>query len=264
MIGAGRGRLRRRRGEGGGCRGGTGGCTLCPTFPPGGGPHGWARRCGAGEELGGGAWVLPGIRAGAVRRVGCRLPGPGRFTRRVIFGPSGDRSFIAAVWMARPGCWCSGRILPCTRRSAAGSWSVRRASGCRACSAGSGSRPATSWSTPSCTACSARSGAPTHATDPAIGAYRNRWLNALRRPPQAGGGQQITAVITLGTLAKGAYRQWADAQPDAAAGLHWAAVRVVLRGVASCQVGHRSSVRSVTVPQRRPRRRLGPVRPRRR
>jgi hypothetical protein len=65
-----------------------------------------------------------------------------------------------------------------------------------------------------------------HAADPVIGAYRNRWLNTLLRPPEAGGvGRQITAVITLGTLAKGAYRQWADTAPDAAAGLHWAPVR---------------------------------------
>jgi uracil-DNA glycosylase len=57
-------------------------------------------------------------------------------------------------------------------------------------------------------------------------AARKAALNALLLPPEAGGvGQQITAVITVGTLAKGAYRQWADSQPDAAAGLHWAAVR---------------------------------------
>ena len=71
-----------------------------------------------------------------------------------------------------------------------------------------------------------------HAADPAIGEYRNRWLDALLVPSGPGGveqpdgaGQPITAVITLGTLAKGAYRQWADTQPAAAAGLHWAAVR---------------------------------------
>jgi hypothetical protein len=65
-----------------------------------------------------------------------------------------------------------------------------------------------------------------HAGRAPIGAYRNRWLDALLLPPGPGGaGQQITAVITFGTLAKGAYRQWADTQPDAAAGLYWAAVR---------------------------------------
>src|SRR4051812_47449127 len=65
-----------------------------------------------------------------------------------------------------------------------------------------------------------------HATDAAIGDYRNRWLDALLLPPEAGStGQRITAVITLGTLAKGAYRRWTDTQPDAGAALHWAAVR---------------------------------------
>ena len=65
-----------------------------------------------------------------------------------------------------------------------------------------------------------------HATDEAIGRYRRRWLDALLLPPQAGGvGQHVTAVITLGTLAKTAFTDWSSTQPEAAARLHWAAVR---------------------------------------
>ena len=58
-----------------------------------------------------------------------------------------------------------------------------------------------------------------HATDPAIAAYRNRWLDALLV------GTDVTAVVALGDLAKRAYRAWAKTRPDAAAGLHLAAIR---------------------------------------
>jgi hypothetical protein len=58
-----------------------------------------------------------------------------------------------------------------------------------------------------------------HADDPAIGAYRDQWLDALLL------GGQVTAVVALGTLARTAYQAWAATRPDAAGGLHLAAVR---------------------------------------
>lgn len=58
-----------------------------------------------------------------------------------------------------------------------------------------------------------------HATDQHIADYRNRWLDALLV------GSNVTAVITLGTLAKGAYEQWAPTQPAAAAALHLAPIK---------------------------------------
>jgi hypothetical protein len=58
-----------------------------------------------------------------------------------------------------------------------------------------------------------------HAADPAIAAYRERWLDALLLDTD------VTAVLTLGSLARRAYRHWADAHPDAAGRLHLAAVR---------------------------------------
>jgi hypothetical protein len=65
-----------------------------------------------------------------------------------------------------------------------------------------------------------------HDNDPAIARYRNRWLDTLLAPPDQGGvGAAVTAVITLGTLAKSAYAQWIKTQPDLASGLHWAAIR---------------------------------------
>jgi uracil-DNA glycosylase len=57
-----------------------------------------------------------------------------------------------------------------------------------------------------------------HATDEKIAAYRDRWLDALLLP----GG--VTAVVTLGTLAKTAYTAWAKTRPDAAKALHLSAV----------------------------------------
>jgi hypothetical protein len=68
-----------------------------------------------------------------------------------------------------------------------------------------------------------QSGGSRHAHDPKIAAYRHRWLDALLAPTT--GDPAITAVITLGTLAKGAYRDWAHTQPDAAARVHLAAVK---------------------------------------
>lgn len=68
-----------------------------------------------------------------------------------------------------------------------------------------------------------QSGGSRHAHDPKIAAYRNRWLDALLAPTI--GDPAITAVITLGTLAKGAYRDWATTQPEAAGRLHLAAVK---------------------------------------
>jgi uracil DNA glycosylase superfamily protein len=58
-----------------------------------------------------------------------------------------------------------------------------------------------------------------HATDPAIAEHRNRWLDALLVDRPA------SAVITLGSLARTAYRTWAATQPSAAATLHHAAIR---------------------------------------
>lgn len=58
-----------------------------------------------------------------------------------------------------------------------------------------------------------------HAHDPAIAAYRGRWLAALTRRAE------LTAVVTLGTLAAQAYGDWAQSHPDVAARLHHAAVR---------------------------------------
>jgi uracil-DNA glycosylase len=58
-----------------------------------------------------------------------------------------------------------------------------------------------------------------HAGDPAIAAYRDRWLDALLA------GTDVTAVIALGRLARGAFEQWARTRPEAAAGLHLAAIR---------------------------------------
>src|SRR5437870_1700568 len=45
-----------------------------------------------------------------------------------------------------------------------------------------------------------------HAKDPQIAAYRNRWLDALLLDTQ------VTAVLTLGTLAKTAYAAWTSTQ----------------------------------------------------
>lgn len=58
-----------------------------------------------------------------------------------------------------------------------------------------------------------------HAGDPAIAAYRNRWLDALLV------GTGVTAVVTLGTLAKQAYQGWAAGRPGDAGRLHLAAVK---------------------------------------
>jgi uracil-DNA glycosylase len=58
-----------------------------------------------------------------------------------------------------------------------------------------------------------------HIHDVAIADYRNRWLDALLTPPTA------TAVITLGSLARTAYHDWATSRPARAAGLHLAAIK---------------------------------------
>jgi uracil-DNA glycosylase len=58
-----------------------------------------------------------------------------------------------------------------------------------------------------------------HAHDPVIAAYRHRWLDALLVDTD------VTAVITFGTLADQAYRDWTDSQPAAAARLHQAVLR---------------------------------------
>jgi uracil-DNA glycosylase len=58
-----------------------------------------------------------------------------------------------------------------------------------------------------------------HAKDPTIAAYRNRWLDALLLHTA------VTAVITLGELAKTAYQTWATTQPSQAERLHLAAIR---------------------------------------
>ncbi len=52
-----------------------------------------------------------------------------------------------------------------------------------------------------------------HATDPAIAAYRNNWLDALVL------GRGVQAVVAFGTLADTAYHTWAATQPTAAAAL---------------------------------------------
>src|SRR4051812_1737845 len=58
-----------------------------------------------------------------------------------------------------------------------------------------------------------------HAHDAAIAQYRDQWLDALLI------GSAVTAVVTLGSLAKDAFGAWASTRPDVAAGLHLAAVR---------------------------------------
>jgi uracil-DNA glycosylase len=52
-----------------------------------------------------------------------------------------------------------------------------------------------------------------HANDPAIAAYRNRWLNALVL------GKSVQAVVAFGSLADTAFHAWAATQPQAAAAL---------------------------------------------
>lgn len=67
-----------------------------------------------------------------------------------------------------------------------------------------------------------------HAKDAEIAAYRHRWLDALLVPEAPGeipAGGPITAVITLGSLAKNAYVMWAKTRPEIAAALHHAAVK---------------------------------------
>jgi uracil-DNA glycosylase len=59
-----------------------------------------------------------------------------------------------------------------------------------------------------------------HAKDPAIAAYRHRWLDALLTT-----GGPITAVVSLGDLAHRAFGVWATARPAVAAGLHHAAIK---------------------------------------
>jgi uracil-DNA glycosylase len=49
-----------------------------------------------------------------------------------------------------------------------------------------------------------------HATDPKIAAYRNEWIDALVKE------SEIEVVLTLGTLANGAWTQYVSAQPLAA------------------------------------------------
>ena len=58
-----------------------------------------------------------------------------------------------------------------------------------------------------------------HARDTAIAAYRDRWLDALTEP------QALTAVVTLGGLARTAYEDWADRRPAVADRLHLAPIR---------------------------------------
>jgi hypothetical protein len=58
-----------------------------------------------------------------------------------------------------------------------------------------------------------------HAHDAAIAAYRDQWLDALLD------GTAVTAVVTLGSLAKDAFGAWAATRPGVAGGLHLAAVR---------------------------------------
>jgi hypothetical protein len=68
-----------------------------------------------------------------------------------------------------------------------------------------------------------QSGGNRHIDDAAITAYRNRWLDALlvRDEPDPA----LSAVITLGSLAKSAYRDWAATRPDRAAALHVATLK---------------------------------------
>lgn len=58
-----------------------------------------------------------------------------------------------------------------------------------------------------------------HAKDAAIASYRDAWLDALLTDTA------VSAVITLGTLAKTAYHTWAQTRPDVAAKLHLATLR---------------------------------------
>ena len=58
-----------------------------------------------------------------------------------------------------------------------------------------------------------------HAKDPQIALARHRWMDALLTDTA------VTAVLTLGELARTAYRMWAETQPEVAGRLHLAAVR---------------------------------------
>ena len=62
-----------------------------------------------------------------------------------------------------------------------------------------------------------------HADDPAIAAYRNRWLDAVLLD------SRVTAVVTLGVLAERAFRAWTatghDAGPAVGRRLHHAPLR---------------------------------------
>jgi len=58
-----------------------------------------------------------------------------------------------------------------------------------------------------------------HDDDEAIAAYRGRWLDALLLDGQ------VSAVVTLGALARTAYQMWATTQPEAAGRLHLCPVR---------------------------------------
>lgn len=58
-----------------------------------------------------------------------------------------------------------------------------------------------------------------HAKDPDIAQYRDRWIDTVVAQ------SPITAVVTLGDLAKTAYRAWAKTRPEVAGPLHLAAVR---------------------------------------
>jgi len=58
-----------------------------------------------------------------------------------------------------------------------------------------------------------------HIDDPAITAYRNRWINAIVAD------QQIEAIITLGQLADSSYQQWRATPRGAASTAAYATVR---------------------------------------
>jgi hypothetical protein len=64
-----------------------------------------------------------------------------------------------------------------------------------------------------------------HVKDAAIAEYRHRWFDAVLLGPL---GENVTAVIGLGTLAQRAFRSWKDSSPERearASELHAAAVR---------------------------------------
>ena len=147
--------------------------------------------------------------AGRTRRSSRRRPAR-TCTRRTRSARSGARSSTAAGSTARPGCSSSGRTRRRTRRSAGASSSARPASGPRDCSPSSASHAATSSINAFLYSVFGQHGGTRHIDNPAITAYRNRWLDTIARR------NDLQAIITFGRLADRAYEAW-KATPAGAA-----------------------------------------------